>query len=144
MAGAASANSHNGPNSRISCRMTEVSTARVMIGSSCPRWVRVRKVTARCRRNELRSPVLCSCGSRNRRYARADSTANGTVRKYDNRVDVRLAIQPPSSEPADLSRGAYTEVLEHSFAAAALVTRTSENLGIAALALAYAQPRPGA
>ena len=40
MAGAASATSHSGPNSRISCRMREVSTVRVMIGSSCPRRVR--------------------------------------------------------------------------------------------------------
>ena len=39
---------------------------------------------------------------------------------------------------ADLSRGAYGEVVEHALAAAALTTRSSENLGIAALAATYA------
>jgi tetratricopeptide (TPR) repeat protein len=38
---------------------------------------------------------------------------------------------------ADLSRGAYADVLEHSLAAAALATRPSEDLGIAALAATY-------
>ena len=39
---------------------------------------------------------------------------------------------------ADLSRGAYGDVVEHALAAAALATRPSENLGIAALAATYA------
>ena len=39
---------------------------------------------------------------------------------------------------ADLSRGAYGDVVEHALAAAALTTRSSENLGIAALAATYA------
>ena len=39
---------------------------------------------------------------------------------------------------ADLSRGSYADVLEHSLAAAELATRPSENLGIAALALTSA------
>lgn len=39
---------------------------------------------------------------------------------------------------ADLSRGAYTDALEHSLAAAELASEPSENLGIAVLALTYA------
>jgi len=39
---------------------------------------------------------------------------------------------------ADLSRGAYTNVIEHNLAAAVLASRPRENLGIAALAAAYA------
>jgi len=39
---------------------------------------------------------------------------------------------------AELARGAYAEVVEHSLAAAALRTRRRESLGIAALATAYA------
>ena len=39
---------------------------------------------------------------------------------------------------ADLARGAYAEVVEHSLAAAALARRPRESLGIAALATAYA------
>ena len=39
---------------------------------------------------------------------------------------------------AELARGAYTDVVEHSLAAAALAGRPRENLGIAALATAYA------
>lgn len=39
---------------------------------------------------------------------------------------------------ADLARGAYADVVEHSLAAAALARRPRENLGIAALATAYA------
>ena len=39
---------------------------------------------------------------------------------------------------ADLGRGAYGEVVEHALAAAALATRSSENLGVAALAATYA------
>jgi predicted ATPase/DNA-binding SARP family transcriptional activator len=38
---------------------------------------------------------------------------------------------------ADLSRGAYADAVEHALAAADLATRPNENLGIAALALAY-------
>lgn len=39
---------------------------------------------------------------------------------------------------AELARGAYADVVEHSLAAAAIATRPQENLGIAALAAAYA------
>jgi predicted ATPase/DNA-binding SARP family transcriptional activator len=39
---------------------------------------------------------------------------------------------------ADMARGAFSEALDHSLAAAALATRPTENLGVAALAAAYA------
>ncbi|MFR9805237.1 BTAD domain-containing putative transcriptional regulator [Pseudonocardia sp. RS010] len=39
---------------------------------------------------------------------------------------------------ADMARGAYREALDHSLAADALATRPTENLGVAALAAAYA------
>ena len=69
-------------------------------------------------------------------YRRADRLSRAGL---DLATDAEGSFRCLSSlSLADLSRGAYADVLEHSLAAAALATRPNEVLGIAALAMTYA------
>jgi tetratricopeptide (TPR) repeat protein len=69
-------------------------------------------------------------------YRRADRLSHAGL---DLATDAEGSFRCLSSLAlADLSRGAYNDVLEHSLAATELTTRPNENLGIAALAMTYA------
>lgn len=69
-------------------------------------------------------------------YPRADRLARAGLERATDETGRWYCLMALSV--ADLARGAYAEVVEHSLAAAALATRPRENLGIAALATAYA------
>ena len=69
-------------------------------------------------------------------YPQADTLARVGLERAGDDTGAWFCLSALSV--ADLARGAYPEVVEHSLAAAGLVTRPRENLGIAALATAYA------
>ncbi|MFF5207541.1 BTAD domain-containing putative transcriptional regulator [Streptosporangium sp. NPDC000396] len=69
-------------------------------------------------------------------YNRADRLARAGLEKAADRAGSWHCLMALSV--ADLARGAYGDVVEHSLAAAVLADRPRENLGIAALAAAYA------
>ncbi len=66
-------------------------------------------------------------------YPRADRLARAGLERATDDAGSWYCLLPLS-----VARGAYADVVEHSLAAAALATRPRENLGIAALATAYA------
>ncbi|WP_214368293.1 BTAD domain-containing putative transcriptional regulator [Pseudonocardia sp. H11422] len=69
-------------------------------------------------------------------YPKADRLARAGLERSIDDAGSWYCLSPLSV--ADLARGAYADVVEHSLAAAALASRPRENLGIAALAAAYA------
>ncbi len=69
-------------------------------------------------------------------YARADQLARAGVERATDADGSWHCLTTLSI--AALARGAYAEVIEHSIAAEAVANRPRENLGIAALAAAYA------
>jgi predicted ATPase/DNA-binding SARP family transcriptional activator len=76
--------------------------------------------------------VAYHCGD----YARADRLARAGLEHATDAEGSWYCLMALSV--AALARGAYAEVIEHSMAAAAVASRPRENLGIAALAAAYA------
>lgn len=69
-------------------------------------------------------------------YRRADRLARAGLEMATDRAGTWYCLTVLSV--ADLARGAYDDVVEHSLAATELVGRQRDNLGIAALATAYA------
>jgi predicted ATPase/DNA-binding SARP family transcriptional activator len=69
-------------------------------------------------------------------YARAERLARTGLQRATDNAGTLYCLYPLSV--AELARGAHADVVEHAFAAAALNTKPSETLGIAALAAAYA------
>ena len=69
-------------------------------------------------------------------YPRADRLARAGLERASDNTESWYCLLPLSV--ADLARGAYDDVVEHSLAAAAFASQPRENLGIAALATAYA------
>ena len=69
-------------------------------------------------------------------YPRAERLARAGLERVTDPAESWYCLMPLSV--AELARGAHAQVVEHSLAAAALATRPRENLGIAALATAYA------
>ena len=85
----------------------------------------------RRRRPGVRETSHTCAGTTPGRAPRAGRTGAGNRRRGALRCLSALAL-------ADLSGGAYGDVVEHALAAAALTTRSSKNLGIAAPAATYA------
>jgi predicted ATPase len=81
----------------------------------------------------------CAAGAAYMRgdYLRADRLARAGLELATDAEGRRRCLSALAL--ADLSRGAYADVLEHSLAAAALATRSSEDLGIAALSATYSE-----
>jgi predicted ATPase/DNA-binding SARP family transcriptional activator len=69
-------------------------------------------------------------------YPRADRLARAGLQQAGDNTGSWYCLMPLSV--ADLARGAYADCVEHSLAAAALTSRPREQLGVAALATAYA------
>jgi predicted ATPase/DNA-binding SARP family transcriptional activator len=69
-------------------------------------------------------------------YRRAERLARAGLERATDDCGKSYCLLPLSV--AELARGAYTDVVEHSLAAAALTTGPRESFGIAALATAYA------
>lgn len=69
-------------------------------------------------------------------YPKAERLARAGLKRATDSAGSWYCLMPLSV--AELARGAYPEVIEHSFTAAALANRPRESLGIAALASAYA------
>ena len=69
-------------------------------------------------------------------YRRAERLAGAGLERATDDGEKWYCLLPLSV--AALARGAYTDVVEHSLASAALATRHPESLGIAALATSYA------